>query len=339
MIKTSGKQRNFLIDHVKLLASYFVVFIHCVFPGDFGIAVKAIARFAVPFFFLCSGYFMYGDTSARICKKMRHIMGLFLVTSVLYIFADVGAFVLSRDLSGIYNYLHRYRRSEVLWEFVLFNVPVACSHLWYLLGMIYVYGIYWLFEKYKPSDRFIGISAVVLLALHLILWHGLITFKITDQTFYVRNFLFVGYPFVSQGFLLRKYQHKIPKLKGSTVLLLVGAGCICSVMSRFAFGNKSLPFGAILISVVLMLVCITAPQPEKPVIRDAGKYSTYIYLFHPLIQRGYLAWFAAETANRLFLDFAPVFVCILSTVFAVLCTCVHRIIPNVYRKTRANGNA
>ena len=50
-------QRNTTLELMKLLASYAVVFIHVLFYGRFGIIVDAIARFAVPFFFLVSGFF------------------------------------------------------------------------------------------------------------------------------------------------------------------------------------------------------------------------------------------------------------------------------------------
>lgn len=42
--------RNNLLDIIKLIASFFVVFIHVVFPEPFGDIIKSFAGFAVPFF-------------------------------------------------------------------------------------------------------------------------------------------------------------------------------------------------------------------------------------------------------------------------------------------------
>ena len=51
--------RNYSLDALKLVASFFVVFIHVSFGGVFGEVIKALAGFAVPIFFLTSGYFSY----------------------------------------------------------------------------------------------------------------------------------------------------------------------------------------------------------------------------------------------------------------------------------------
>ena len=58
-------QKNNTLELLKLFASYMVVFIHVLFYGNLGDAVDALARFAVPFFFLVSGYYSYQIT----CKK------------------------------------------------------------------------------------------------------------------------------------------------------------------------------------------------------------------------------------------------------------------------------
>lgn len=53
------KQYNYCLDFLKGIACMFVVFMHCEFPGITGIAVQAISRFCVPFFFMVSGYFCF----------------------------------------------------------------------------------------------------------------------------------------------------------------------------------------------------------------------------------------------------------------------------------------
>lgn len=51
------KQRNQSIDFLKGIAAIFVVFIHVKLGGTFGDYIAAIGAFAVPFFFMVSGYF------------------------------------------------------------------------------------------------------------------------------------------------------------------------------------------------------------------------------------------------------------------------------------------
>ena len=75
----------------------FVVFMHCEFPGITGIAVQAISRFCVPFFFMVSGYFCFQPLmlqstrpnnttlmggALRIKKKVLHIGDEYLALPV-----------------------------------------------------------------------------------------------------------------------------------------------------------------------------------------------------------------------------------------------------------------
>lgn len=60
------KQRNCLLDIFKLLLSFFVVFIHTGLLSyvSYGIFIKDIVfRLAVPFFFVCSGYYFSKNES------------------------------------------------------------------------------------------------------------------------------------------------------------------------------------------------------------------------------------------------------------------------------------
>ena len=62
--------RNRNLDVLKFVASIFVIFIHISFPGNFGVFVGALARFAVPAFFMVSGYFSYKAIQDNDYKKI-----------------------------------------------------------------------------------------------------------------------------------------------------------------------------------------------------------------------------------------------------------------------------
>lgn len=47
--------RNQSMDLAKLIASFFVVFLHVPFPGQIGQIIGCLARFAVPLFFILAG--------------------------------------------------------------------------------------------------------------------------------------------------------------------------------------------------------------------------------------------------------------------------------------------
>lgn len=55
----------------KAIAAYAIIFIHCLFPSKLGIIFDCIGRFAVPLFFIISGYFCYYNDEYLFKKKMN----------------------------------------------------------------------------------------------------------------------------------------------------------------------------------------------------------------------------------------------------------------------------
>ena len=74
-----SNQKNYTLELLKLFASYMVVFIHVPFNGKIGDVAVALARFAVPLFFFISGYYSFQIKPAKIIKRMKNILGLFMV--------------------------------------------------------------------------------------------------------------------------------------------------------------------------------------------------------------------------------------------------------------------
>jgi len=322
MTDNGVKSRLLLLDRVKLLASFFVVFIHCHFYGYFGVAVKAASRFAVPFFFLCSGYFLYNNEPAKIRNKLFHILRLYLASLAVYILYDAAKLFVEGDSPSVIDYLHSFWEINTVLKWLLFNEHSPGVHLWYLHAMIYVYSIHYFIAKKRIPDRLIFGSSVVLICLHLLIWHLLLTFRSTafvPSTFLVRNFFFSGYPMVGLGMLLRKYQTRIPVMKGSTLLFIVAIGTALSIASRTLVGDKSVPLGAILVASSLLIYSIQPHPDAKLRMRKAGLLSTYIYILHPIVisSVGFLASrLGVPSASILWMNVKPFIVCFVSMVAA-----------------------
>ena len=319
-MQETKNSRLYVLDLFKLLASYFVVFIHCQFSGDWGIAVKAVARFAVPFFFLCSGYFLYGNKPEKILRKASRIFRLFCSSFLIFFVYQILINYTRGNVAYVLTWLRGLANFKGLIKLIFFNVPYVSTHLWFLSALTYVYLIhYWLAKKHL-SDVFIGLSSVILLILHLIIWQAVLTLNTTSQTFIVRNFLFTGYPFVGIGMLIRKHSNKLPKLTPLKAFVLILLGSMTSVLSRFALGDKSVPGGAIITAVTLLIYALQHDQRTSPTLgRNAGKYSTFIFVFHPIAIDlvGYLSKAAGkDSASVVWINVKPVLVCIITTFFA-----------------------
>ena len=52
------RKRYDTLDVIRIIASFFVVLVHIHLPSPVTAPSMAIARFAVPFFYLISGYFL-----------------------------------------------------------------------------------------------------------------------------------------------------------------------------------------------------------------------------------------------------------------------------------------
>ena len=65
------ERRNACLAFFEFCACFLIVFIHCRFPGDFGMAVKSIARVGVPLFFGISGYYLCSENDDITVKKIK----------------------------------------------------------------------------------------------------------------------------------------------------------------------------------------------------------------------------------------------------------------------------
>ena len=317
-------QRLLIMDLFKLIASFFVVIIHCNFPGSIGVAAKAIARFAVPFFFLCSGYFLYGSDCKKILNKLIRTVKLCFSAVLLYASFRFACLLLGNTLSEAIRHFLSIFSWHVIVKWIVFNVNIFSVHLWYLDAMVYVYAIHWLIRYFRVSEKFIFASSFVLLGLHLLIWQILLTRggTLSDATFIVRNFFFDGYPLVGIGMYIRKHREKIPQLTLSSMVLLVILGESLAVLSRYFIGNKSVPIGAIITAITL--ICYSTQSHKIKItslLQNSAPYSIYIYVLHPIVID--IVSFAFKklpisATSVIWQNFKPIAVCFCSLILAVI---------------------
>ena len=311
------QNRNMSLDVLKLIASYVVVFIHFKFSGLTGDIVVALARFAVPVFFMVSGYFAYSNSTEKLISKMKNIIKIYFWGAVIYIcfygilaLYDVG-------IKGAMWYCILYFNPVLIVKFIVFNVPRSSDHLWFLVALIYVYGLHYFVVKWKIKDCVYLWIGVVLLAIHLLLGVGLSSMGIVIPPCVIRNFLFMGYPFYCIGMLIRKNEdlvHKKITHKRAMILILIGV--IETVISYFICGENELYIGSVLVAVALLIISLKTKdiQINKKIIK-LSQTSTGIYLIHIMV--GYSLERIVTADMPMVKNVFPVLVCIIST-FVVL---------------------
>ena len=79
-----GSKRNSLLDLLRFISCLFVVLIHCPLPGFLGTAIITFGRYAVPFFLMISGYYLFSDNRNVVLRKAKNIINLLYNAEVEY---------------------------------------------------------------------------------------------------------------------------------------------------------------------------------------------------------------------------------------------------------------
>lgn len=315
-------QKNMTLERLKLFASYMVVFIHVRFYGDTGIVVDALARFAVPLFFLISGFYSYGITTDKFVRRIKSILGVLLLAIVCYTVYNVSSPILKGDAEGIIQYFSAYLNVSEWLKLILFNSTIQQEHFWYLFAIIYVYIVFYFITKFRINEKAVFLVSFLLLGAHILLGEGLAVFGIVIPIPYIRNFLFMGIPFFSLGLFAKKYQNKFRTVPGYMIFIFIVTGAIETVISRYLVGKNELYVGAILILLACVIVFTKYSGVNYPKILSAlSGCSTYIYIFHVMVAEILLDIyaFAFDYSSSVILQMLhPLIVCVVSTLLSYL---------------------
>ncbi len=314
-------QRNNTLDMVKLLASYMVVFIHVLFYGKIGLAFDALARFAVPLFFLVSGFYSYGITLQKIKKRIIHIVWLITFATVIYFLWEVVPLVIQQDLQGLAWHFGQYLKIKTYLKLFLLNVPFPAGHLWYLFAALYVYIIYYFVVLFHVPQKFISTISILLLVTHLLLGEGLSVFSIVVPIPFLRNFALMGIPFFGLGLLANAHKQKLINVPNYVIIVFLIIGFLEVLFSRFCFGKNELYIGSLFVLLALTVLFIKFPNVEyPPTLISLANCSTYIYIFHPMlseiVKKIYPLLHLNLELSVLLQMIHPLLICVLSTLLA-----------------------
>lgn len=291
------RQRNLSLEVCKLVASFFVVFIHVPFPWPAGEFVLCLARFAVPMFFAISGWYSYRADAGKLLRRMGHVLLLELTGIVImelwWAFAAV--------YTG-WNALDALKQSlpngESLKLWLFFNEDPFGGQLWYLSASAFSYAVLWLYTRLGLSRngyRPLYILGLILLCSHFAMgelsrFTGLtVFFKIP------RSGLFYGLPMFLMGLFLREHRDVLlEKLKTSRLVLLMILGTGMSLAEWKYFGVYDLYLGLLVnVPALLLLTCRHPGVPRWMEVPAAlcAPLSTAVYLVHMAGHDIYLGFF------------------------------------------------
>lgn len=182
-VPDAGKRMDSL-DWFRLPAALLVTAIHTsplssVSPqADFWLT-RVLARIAVPFFFMVSGFFL-PDSFAKLRKQEKKLFFLYALSIVLYLPLNLYAGQLSGITAGAFL-------KQLFFDGTFY-------HLWYLPAVMEGMLLVWLLKKALPLSGCLAVTGLLFLAgLGGDSWYGLVSRLPGAQAFYEAVFSFSSY--------------------------------------------------------------------------------------------------------------------------------------------------
>lgn len=314
----SSAGRNVAIDACRLLAFCGVVFIHNI-QDSATLAVAEVGRFAVPFFFLVSGYFLPADYAASPGRTIWRITRR--VGPVLVFWLGLYALVAP--------WLHPWRpRAPLLIDLLFYGGPGP--HLWFLSSLLFCVA------SLTVSRRFMNWPAVLVLAA------GLYLFDLAMGPYrpFVATLLpagdwpgmawnpragpFFGFLFVATGrFVAERRITASPWLTGSCALIFLFLNAAERLLIENIIGYRSIfgmadvrlmtiPYG---VSVFLLILSVRSGWGEPRfralplLLARLGRMTLGMYGVHLAVLWSLAAW-GGKVASPLLLSLAAIIVSI-----------------------------
>ena len=341
------KQYNYCLDFIKGIASIFVVFMHCEFPGIMGTAVQAISRFCVPFFFMVSGYFcsrpliqssvgkvsayrLGGGIFSILRKKVLHIAKITFWASLFYL-----AFVLLQQYF-FHNQDFCITKSDIF-AFVVLNKPfIIAGQYWFLFALLYAYIFYGILETFGLR-KFAYLLAALLFVLYIVLAHGAHLTDVYVWKLWYRNWLVEAFAYFMLGHWIHEYQDKIIISNKVLIGIIVITTLLCWV-ERWVMGRD---FGVNIVTIpqvfALFVYCVKNPVRHEGVIQRLGRdCSMLIYILHPAVWHSFEGIYKliGISDNMAALYMMPILVLFFSILFSLL----FNELKNKFKESRVTTN-
>lgn len=293
------KEKNYFLFFLEGFACINVIFIHCMFPSWLGVLVCGLARFAVPLFFIVSGYYLVPDNMNRKqrterfrkkCINTGYILALAFLFYLLWRFVYL---LLTSGLEAALQYIYIYLQPRHILSMLLLNDYTAFGgHLWYLGAVLYCYLIF-LATDTERMESIARWMIPLLLGIHLLgrIMCGFFGVEsIFDIPVYIlfRNWLFMAFPFVLTGYVIQKKQDMILQhttAKRLFFLFLTGVLFTCAenVFVYLKTGeDRELYVGTLLMTISMFLFALqNFRKPTISWVETIGeRHLLFIYIIH-----------------------------------------------------------
>ena len=299
--------RIYSIDAMRIIAMVFIVMIHTdPFAGLSAtgnmatFVIKTTARFAVPFFFVTSGYFFAlkatrGDPTDYVRRRAVsigsiYVFGLLLCAPTFLAGRLARAYIEGRSLTTTVT--------ESLAEFVdpvalLYYGTSVSEILWFLPALLFSFLFVYLFLRLDKAAYVLPVA----LAFHVIGLLGSTYTMFVDVPIEIRDALFFGFFYTSLGYTICARDWEPSADRGRLLAGLVGVFAVVQLVEFYVLGYplNGEAFGAsvyapsygistALLTIALFMFLLSRPKlgVDTP-LPSWGTYAVGIYIVHPAV--------------------------------------------------------
>ena len=331
------KNKNLTLYSAKTVACFFIIALHFKDLGEYTSIVKQIARFAVPLFFMISGYFtVYKDKKKCDEKLNERLKKIDILTAKAVVFYSAISVINCLIAGSIKDNFALAPKS--VFNFLLFNkMPFYnMPHLWYLFALIYTLALVKIVNKYDLYKEGYVFSLIIIVAVFI--------FEILDSSFllqteefYFRNAWTLGFPFFMLGHFIKTNEEKLELTNLKLIISIIALTLLTIllfVIEKNIMDAKNHPIfiSSILLDIFIFLIAIN----KKNINFFSGigeKDSKNIYIIHYAITLMILHY---QSTLNIAKPLLPIIVFVLAYIVSV----IYRIIKErMTRRTEHNGKS
>ncbi len=304
------KERNQSVELCRMVAALAVVFLHVPLPEPVGSWVGCLARFAVPFFFMVSGYYSLNQSCDWLKRRLVSVLKLNVYAALPYYIWKYLAFY--RGSAGMEFLRAEVFPPNVLMDWLLRHVHPGAGHLWFLAALVPCYAGLWLYVRLREgkarNNQPLYLMGLFLMGTDFLLSTLLPVNGMAVPFMVYRNGWCLGLPLFLLGMFLHEYEDTIVEkfhLTTGKLILLTGAGILLSLIQYKSYGTSEIYLGTIPEMIGLMLLLTAHPVLPRPLgfLRWAtprfGRISTVVYIIHLLLLSAYEERFRVLAEARL----------------------------------------
>ncbi|MCK7358473.1 acyltransferase family protein [Enterobacter roggenkampii] len=320
--------RNNALDAAKLLACFFIIVVHVgnypELPQPFGELFRVSSRWALPFFFLASGYLMGVSGHEDLGKKINKLVSILFWSSVMYVP------ILYRMVQGdTWRVVGKILSNETLHGGTFF-------HLWFINALIL--GV--ILTNYFIKNCSVKYSLFSSVAIIIGCWYGDLAKSLhfdiyifyALRTLIAFSLVYLGYYFAKSGFLKRISNGVAVSVIIFGIALMIGEVYVLGIVYNADMIERQFPLLSTPVCVALLSLCVNAKISENVFSKIGRDYSLGVYLLHPLILYILMHDVGQYIASNSILKLIISFISSIALLMAA-----KKILPITYRKLNGIG--